>query len=65
MNELLTIREVMGTLKISRATVNRHIRSGRLRTRRIGRLVRIHAEDLNRFVNGSPARRRISGGGRS
>jgi len=46
MKELLTIDEVAKQLKISKATVRRHIREGRLRAVKIGRVVRISTEDL-------------------
>ena len=46
MEELLTIEEVANHLKISKATVRRHIREGRLKAVKIGRVVRISAEEI-------------------
>ncbi len=46
MKELLTIEEVAKQLKISKATVRRHIREGRLRAIKIGRVVRISAQEV-------------------
>ncbi len=46
MEELLTVGEVAEQLKISKATVRRHIREGRLRAVKIGRVVRISAKEI-------------------
>ena len=46
MEELLTIEEVAKQLKISKATVRRHIKEGRLRAVKIGKVVRISAEEV-------------------
>lgn len=46
MEELLTIEEVAKSLKISKATVRRHIREGRLKAVKIGKVVRISAEEV-------------------
>jgi len=46
MEELLTIKEVAKHLKISKATVRRHIKEGRLKAVKIGRIVRISAEEI-------------------
>ena len=46
MEELFTIEEVARHLKISKATVRRHIREGRLKAVKIGRVVRISAEEI-------------------
>lgn len=46
MKDLLTVEEVARRLKISKATVRRHIREGRLRAAKIGRVVRISPEDV-------------------
>ncbi len=55
MNELLTIKEVMGILKVSRATVLRHISAKRLPAHHVGRLIRIRATDLDRLIEDKPA----------
>lgn len=46
MEELLTIEEVAKRLKISKATVRRHIKEGRLRAVKIGRVVRVSTEEV-------------------
>ncbi len=46
MEELLTVEEVAKRLKISKATVRRHIREGRLKAVKIGRVVRISSEEV-------------------
>ncbi|MBI4228783.1 MAG: helix-turn-helix domain-containing protein [Deltaproteobacteria bacterium] len=50
MEDLLTIDEVAKRLKISKATVRRHIREGKLRAYKIGRVVRISFDDLKRMI---------------
>jgi len=54
MNEYLTPQDVMQALKISRTTAYGYLRSGRLRYFKVGKLVRIKADDLQRFVEGKP-----------
>ena len=56
MAEYLTIAEAIERLKVCRNTLNKFIRSGRLRSCQIGRLIRIKAEDLDSFVEGSVRR---------
>jgi excisionase family DNA binding protein len=56
MTSYLTIIEAMAALKVCRNTLNKHIKSGRLRVCRVGRIVRIKAEDLQRFIEGRPGR---------
>lgn len=46
MEELLTIEEVAKQLKISKATVRRHIKEGRLGAVKIGKVVRISADEV-------------------
>ena len=46
MEELLTIKEVAKHLKISKATVRRHIKEGKLKAVKIGRIVRISAKEI-------------------
>lgn len=43
-------------LKVSRTTAYKIVKSRQLRVYRVGRLVRIKAEDLQRFIEGRPAR---------
>jgi excisionase family DNA binding protein len=50
MNELLSIKDVMANLHISRATLYKHIKRGDLVAYRVGRLVRITPGDLGEFV---------------
>jgi excisionase family DNA binding protein len=50
MNEYITIKEVMKGLKVSRTTVYTLLKSGKLKSRRLGRLVRIRADDLRAFM---------------
>jgi excisionase family DNA binding protein len=47
MEELLTIDDVAKLLKISKASVRRHIKEGRLKAVRIGRIIRIPAGGIN------------------
>jgi len=56
MDEYLSIKEVMAVLKICRSTLFKHVRSGRLASYRIGRLVRIKAGDLKQFIEGKPSK---------
>ncbi len=50
MNEYLTIEEVTKILKVSRTTVYTWMKSGELKTYKLGKLVRIKREDLERFI---------------
>ena len=50
----LTINEICGLLKVSRSTVNRWIRRGRLQSKKIGRLVRVTSRALAGFVEARP-----------
>jgi len=50
MSEYLTVGEAMKELKVCRNTLNKHIRSGRLMSYRVGRLVRITRSDLEDFI---------------
>lgn len=49
-NAYLTMEEIASILNVSKSTVKRHVSSGRLRARKIGRLVRIKGDDFERFV---------------
>jgi excisionase family DNA binding protein len=52
MKEYLTPGDIMRVLRVSRTTAYGYIRSRRLKSFKIGRLVRIKAEDLERFIEG-------------
>jgi len=58
MNEYLTVREMMETLKVSRTTAYGYLSSGRLKYFKVGHLVRIRTDDLRFFVEGKPLRKR-------
>jgi excisionase family DNA binding protein len=48
--ELLTVQETAGILKVSPVTVRRYIKSRRLPAVRVGRSVRIRAEDVESLL---------------
>lgn len=48
--ELLTVAETAGRLRVSRRTVERLIKAGRLRPVRIGRRVLITTQELEAFL---------------
>ena len=50
MDEYLTIQDVMDILKVSRTSVNNWLKSGNLKYYKVGRLVRIKEEDLEKFI---------------
>jgi excisionase family DNA binding protein len=52
--EYFTVADVMKILHISRTTAYCHIKAGRLKSYKIGRLLRIKAEDLNSFIGDIP-----------
>jgi len=58
MQEYFTVKEIMGILKISRTSAYGYIKSGRLKSFRVGKLVRIPADDLQQFIEGKPSKRR-------
>jgi excisionase family DNA binding protein len=56
--EWLTVREVAEHYRVSTRTVTRWALSGQMRMRRVGptgRLIRIHASELNSEQHGLPA----------
>jgi excisionase family DNA binding protein len=57
MDEYLTVKDIMRVLKISRTLAYGYIRSRRLKSFKVGRLVRIKAEDLERFIEGRPTKK--------
>jgi len=58
MDEYLTIQDVMRILHISRTTAYGYLSTGRLKFYKVGRLVRIKAEDLKRFIEGKPSKKK-------
>ncbi len=54
MKEYLTVEDVMRILKVSRTTAYDIIHSGLLKSYKVGRLVRVTAEDLQRFIERRP-----------
>lgn len=57
MNDYLTVADVMKILRVSRTTAYGYIRSRRLVSFKVGHLVRIKADDLQRFVEGQPQKK--------
>ncbi|MEX0781020.1 MAG: helix-turn-helix domain-containing protein [Dehalococcoidia bacterium] len=62
MDELLTVEEVARYCRVHKATIRRHIASGRLRSVRIGRAVRVRKDDLEAYVDPAVAERRRRSG---
>jgi len=56
MEEYLTARDIMRILKVSRPQAYIYIRGGKLKSFKVGRLVRIKADDLKQFVEGKPSK---------
>ncbi len=50
MNELLTVAEVAGLLRVSTMTVYRLIRTGELSAVRVGRNYRVRSHDLDIYL---------------
>lgn len=53
-HEALTVAEACDVLRISRPTLYRHIRDGKLTAFKIGARTLFRTEDLRRFINASP-----------
>jgi excisionase family DNA binding protein len=53
----LTVKQVMEKLQISRATAYKLISSRRLKSFKIGHLVRIRECDLKNFIEGKPSKK--------
>jgi excisionase family DNA binding protein len=53
--ELLTVREVATSLRVSTMTVYRLIKAGELRSTRVGKGYRIRASDLEKYLGGATA----------
>jgi excisionase family DNA binding protein len=51
--ELLTITEVASALRVSKMTVYRLIKSGRLPGLRVGNSIRVYRDDLSAFLRGA------------
>lgn len=49
---IYTVEQVAEILQVSVATVRKHIKAGRLKGFRVGPLLRVKKEDLDRFMNG-------------
>jgi len=52
----LSVYDMEKILQISRTTAYALIHSGRIKSYKVGRLVRIKAEDLQRFIESQPSR---------
>ncbi len=50
MDVYLTVKEVMEILKVSRTAVNNWMSSGKLKFYKVGRLVRVKEDDLEKFI---------------
>jgi excisionase family DNA binding protein len=57
MKAYLTVEKIMGILQISRTTAYGLISSRRLKSYKVGRLVRIREIDLKHFIEGKPSRK--------
>ena len=55
MKTYLTVEDIMGILKVSRTTAYGLIGSRRLKSYKVGRLVRIREIDLRHFIEGKPS----------
>lgn len=57
MDELITFTEAMQILKVSRATLNRWINSGKITKLKLGEgrrgMVRFRKDDIEKFINNS------------
>ena len=50
--KVYTSKEVMEIAKISRPTFYRHVKQGLIKTSKIGNLLRISEEDLDKYLKG-------------
>lgn len=55
-DKYLSVYDVKCILNVSRTTAYSIVHSGRLKSYKVGRLVRIKAEDLQRFIESRPSR---------
>ncbi len=56
-NNYLTVEEVTEHLKITRRTAYNYIKSGALKSYRVGRQYRVKETDLNDFIRPTPGRK--------
>jgi len=56
MKEYLKVEDVMRILQVSRTTAYEIVHSGLLKSYKVGRLLRITAEDLQRFIERKPSK---------
>jgi excisionase family DNA binding protein len=56
MQELLTVQEVAGVLKITAFTVRKYLKSGALRGVKVGKYWRVRECDLEAYVRNLPTR---------
>ena len=56
MERYLTVRDIQRILKVSRTRAYAYIREGKLKSFKVGHLVRIRAIDLQQFVEGKPSK---------
>ncbi|MFG1298879.1 helix-turn-helix domain-containing protein [Xanthobacter sp. V3C-3] len=52
--KLLTIRETMSILSVSRGTIYRLLGDGKIRARKIGKCVRIEVSEIDRLMANTP-----------
>ena len=57
MKEYLKVEDVMRILQVSRTTAYEIVHSGNLKSFKVGRLVRISAEELQRFIERKPSKK--------
>jgi excisionase family DNA binding protein len=57
MSELMTIAELVATLRVSESTVRRLVWTGVIRSSRVGRQIRVQRDDLIAYLvgQGNPA----------
>jgi excisionase family DNA binding protein len=56
MEEYLTARDIMRIMKVSRPQAYSYLHGGKLKTYKVGRLVRIKPADLKQFIEGKPSK---------
>lgn len=59
---VMSIAELLSVLPISRATLNRHLKSGRIPSRKLGRRTLVLRSDFEQFVAGLPSSNTADGG---
>lgn len=58
MDELYTVKEVLGKLKITRATLYRYINEGKITPVKLGGRTLFKESDLEAFINSLPYRKK-------